>query len=150
MIHYALACANAHEFDGWFRDSASFDTQAQAGLLECPVCASTSIGRALMAPRIGTGTTGVKAAPVQAMSPAKAAAAMPAHMRAALQRIRAEVERHCDYVGPRFAAEVRRMAESEAPERRPIYGEATPEEAEALEQDGIEVARIPGVPLAES
>ena len=146
MIHYALVCSKAHDFDGWFQNSASFETQAQAGLLECPVCASTSVRRALMAPLISASA----AQPAHASPPVKAVAAMPAQMRAALQRIRAEVESRCDYVGPRFAAEVRRIAEGEGPERRPIYGEATREEAAALEADGIEVARIPWVPLADS
>jgi len=80
----------------------------------------------------------------------KAAGFMPAHMRAALQRIRTEVERNCEYVGPRFAAEVRRLAETEAPSARPIYGEATEEEAAALADDGIAVTRIPWVPRADS
>ena len=169
MIHYALRCGNAHEFDGWFRSSASFEAQAEANLLDCPVCASTAITRAVMAPRIAvrpqTSTTAAAVAPSTAPSaPAsaeirtgaetsiaeKAAGAMPAHMRAALQRIRTEVERHCEYVGPRFATEVRRLAETEASSPRPIYGEATPEEAAALAEDGIEVTRIPWVPRADS
>ena len=169
MIHYALRCGNAHEFDGWFRSSASFEAQAVANQLDCPVCASTAITRAVMAPRIAmrpqTSTTAAVGAPSTAPSaPAsaeirtgaetsiaeKAAGAMPAHMRAALQRIRTEVERHCEYVGPRFATEVRRLAETEASSPRPIYGEATPEEAAALAEDGIEVTRIPWVPRADS
>ena len=152
MIHYALRCGGGHEFDGWFANSAGFDSQAKAGLLDCPVCADTRISRALMAPRLGAPraqTTEVAPAS-DANVPVKAAAAVPAHLRAALQRIRSEVERQCDYVGPRFAAEVRRQAEGETPSARPIYGEATPEEAAALAEDGIDVARIPWVPRADS
>ena len=169
MIHYALRCGNAHEFDGWFRSSASFEAQAEASQLDCPVCASTAITRAVMAPRIAmrpqSGITEAAGAPSTAASvPAsaesatrpdtsiaeKAGAAMPAHLRAALQRIRTEVERNCEYVGPRFATEVRRLAETEASSPRPIYGEATQEEAAALAEDGIEVTRIPWVPRADS
>ena len=169
MIHYALRCGNDHEFDGWFRSSASFEDQAGAHLLDCPICASTVITRAVMAPRIALradkGSTAPTEAPsILALAPSspassngadsvgtdKAASLMPAHMRAALQRIRTEVERHCEYVGPRFAAEVRRLAQTEAPSPRPIYGEATEEEAAALADDGIEVTRIPWVPRADS
>jgi hypothetical protein len=74
---------------------------------------------------------------------------LPDGVRAALQRIRAEVEKKCEYVGPQFAKEVRRMAEKTVPSR-PVYGEATPAEAESLAEDGIDVTRIPWVPRADS
>jgi hypothetical protein len=157
MIHYALRCGDGHEFDGWFKNSQSFDEQAKAGLLDCPVCASTEVRRALMAPRIGAHAAS-PAPPAEPATPEKqvsvppaaaAAPAMPDEMRAVLQRLRSEVEQRCEYVGPHFARDVRRMAEHEEPPR-PIYGEATPDEAAALAEDGIEVARIPWVPRADS
>jgi hypothetical protein len=73
---------------------------------------------------------------------------VPAQVIAVLQRMRAEIERNCDYVGPDFAEEARRM-HSGASERRGIYGEASDSEADALREEGIEVARIPWVPRAE-
>ena len=73
---------------------------------------------------------------------------MPAHMRAMLQRMRAEVEKHCDYVGPQFAEEARKMHRGES-DKRGIYGETSSEQAEALAEEGIEVARIPWVPRAD-
>jgi hypothetical protein len=162
MIHYALRCGDGHEFDGWFRSSASFDQQAGAGLLDCPVCASTTVQRALMAPRIAASAVPPPDPPAAKPNPAQQAAApdqpappsaspppLPDGVRAALQRIRAEVEKNCEYVGPHFAQEVRRMAEKAVP-ARPVYGEATPDEAEALAEDGIDVTRIPWVPRADS
>ena len=158
MIHYALLCAAGHEFDGWFPGSVAFDRQAEGGLLACPVCAGRQVSRAMMAPRVSSG-----ARPMQAAAAAPAANAvaapvaslavggpppMPDQMRAALQRIRAEVESKCDYVGPHFAQAARAMHDgTETP--RPIYGETTPEQADALAEDGIEVARIPWVPRAD-
>jgi hypothetical protein len=146
MIHYALRCSHDHEFDGWFKDSANFDRQVARGLLECPVCADTAVARALMAPRLGKRV----AAPAEPAPPAPAPAAtavlpdtMPDQVRVALQRIRAEVEKHCDYVGPGFAAEARKIHAGTG-KPRGIYGETTPDEAESLE-----VARIPWVPRAD-
>nr|HQU05530.1 DUF1178 family protein [Acidocella sp.] len=52
MIHYQLRCAEAHEFDGWFKDSDNFERQAKRGLISCPTCASTKVDRALMAPQL--------------------------------------------------------------------------------------------------
>ena len=162
MIHYQLRCSADHGFDGWFRDSAGFDRQAELGLVQCPECGDTRVNRALMAPSIGKR----RAAPAAAAEPAPAAVVedaptpavpaapeqavvMPDGMRAMLQKLRSEVESRCDYVGPNFADEARRIHRGEGATRG-IYGESTPEQAEALADEGIEVAQIPWVPRSDS
>lgn len=156
MIHYTLRCSQDHEFDGWFNDSAGFEKQAALGFVECPVCGDVKVARALMAPAISTRPAGVTreeapSAPAPAPQPAAEASVagpMPAHVRAMLARMRAEVEKNCDYVGPAFAEEARRMHRGES-EKHGIYGETSPDEAEALEDEGITFSRIPWVPLAD-
>lgn len=165
MIHYQLRCSQDHEFDGWFRDSAAFEHQAARGLVECPACGDVKVDRALMAPALakrGPDRPPAPAAPpvppeaeARAAAPgteppaaAAVAGRLPDHVRAALQRLRGEIERNCDYVGPRFAEEARRIHEG-ASEPRGIYGETTPEQAEALAEDGIGFARVPWVPRAD-
>ncbi|MGI4952119.1 MAG: DUF1178 family protein [Janthinobacterium lividum] len=174
MIHYQLRCSRDHEFDGWFRDSAAFAKQAAAKLVECPECGDVAVSRALMAPSLGRkGNAKAKAAPPPVIDqqgadqqgagqqsraaagpagPARPAepvgAAMPDQLRAMLQKLRAEVETQCEHVGPRFAEEARAIHNGES-QARGIYGQATPEQAEALAEDGIEVARIPWVPRAD-
>jgi hypothetical protein len=157
MIHYQLRCTHQHEFDGWFQSSTAFEKQAKAGLVECPQCGDVKVGRALMAPAVATRDSSPAvpapgpAAPPPAAPPAEQAVAasgpMPAHVRAMLQRLRYEVEKHCDYVGPSFAEEARKMHRGES-DKHGIYGETTPSEAEALADEGIEVARMPWVPRA--
>lgn len=162
MIHYQLRCtstAEEHAFDGWYKDSAAFETLAKAGLVECPVCGGTEVGRALMAPAIpkkgrparnAVVPTPTPAAPAAAEpAPPAAAGPMPAQLRAMLQKIRAEVEKTCDYVGADFAEEARRMHRGESG-RRGIFGEASDSEAEALREEGIGVARIPWVPPSDA
>ena len=178
MIHYQLRCAGGHDFDGWFSDSAAFDMQAKAGFVECPNCGITDVGKRLMAPAIpkkGARRRKEVAPPVEATSeaPAPTAAAVaagsparggmvsgpiPAQLVALLQRMRSEVERNCEYVGPKFAEAARRLHEQQRDgsqgegnpaQVRGIYGEATDAEAEALRDEGIEVARIPWVPRAD-
>ena len=157
MIHYQLRCSQQHEFDGWFKDSAGFEQQAKRGLVDCPVCGDVKVTRALMAPAVATREAAP--APVPAPESAEAAAAappparvaggkLPAHMVAMLQRLRSEVEKNCDYVGPAFADEARKMHRGES-DKRGIYGETTPEQAESLADEGIEVASIPWVPRAD-
>jgi hypothetical protein len=162
MIHYQLRCSEAHAFDGWFKDSATFETQARRHLIECPECGDTRVERALMAPAVAkrhalpaleakpsTAVATTAAPAAQAVTPETVAAgALPARMLAMLQRMRSEVEKHCDYVGPDFADEARKIHHGEV-EPRPIYGETTEEQAESLAEDGIQVARIPWVPRAD-
>jgi hypothetical protein len=157
MIHYQLRCSQAHGFDGWFKDSASFEKQAKRGLIECPECGGTEVERALMAPALARrdALPAAIAAPspaaetTPATTPAKVAAGrLPAQMLAALQRMRAEVEKNCDYVGPDFADQARAMHRGEI-EPKGIYGESTDEQAESLADEGIAVAKIPWVPRAD-
>ena len=158
MIHYQLRCAQQHEFDGWFQSSTAFDRQAGAGLVECPVCGDVKVARAMMAPAVATRAVAAIPAPPPAAPPPQtvptaepavaASGPMPAHIRSMLQRLRSEVEKHCDYVGPSFAEEARKMHRGES-DKHGIYGEATPSEAEALADEGIEVARMPWVPRAD-
>jgi hypothetical protein len=154
MIHYQLRCEAGHEFDGWFRDSATFDRQAKRGLVGCPECGSAKVSRALMAPAIGAGARRRGAVevlpPEPAPPPARAAGGpgIPAALMAQLQRMRAEIEARCDYVGASFAEEARAIHEGRS-ERTGIYGEATREEADSLREDGIAVAAIPWVKRAD-
>ncbi|MFL1461530.1 DUF1178 family protein [Roseococcus sp. DSY-14] len=156
MIRFALRCDNAHEFESWFKDGAAFDRMAAAGLVECPVCGDARVAKALMAPAIAR-APGVKGRPEPAATPPAAAAQppapvaggpMPAQVLALLQRMRAEVEKNCDYVGRDFAAEARRIAKGES-EERGIYGEASEAETEALRDEGIAVGRLPWVPRSD-
>jgi hypothetical protein len=156
MIHYQLKCGQSHAFDGWFNDSASFEKQAKRGLIECPECGATDVERALMAPALAK--RGASAVPVEASSPPAespptapekvASGRVPAQMLAALQRIRAEVEKQCDYVGPDFAEQARAMHRGEI-EPKGIYGETTEEQAESLAEEGVSVTKIPWVPRAD-
>ena len=149
MIHYQLRCADGHDFEGWFRDSAGFGDQATRGLLSCPQCGSTRVDRALMAPSVRTGR---KPAPEARPTPeARDAVAMPDELRAALQRLRADVERKCDDVGDGFADAARRLHDQgPGDQARGIYGQASEPEREALAEEGIEIMRIPWLPRAES
>ena len=159
MIHYQVRCSHGHEFDGWFKDSSAFEKQVALGFLECPSCGDKQVTRALMAPAVVARRQAPTQAPAPAPSPTPQPPAapevgavtgpIPDHLRAMLQRLRAEVEKNCDYVGPQFAEEARRMHRGES-ERRGIYGETSAEEAEALTEEGISFGRMPWVSRAES
>jgi hypothetical protein len=137
LVRYSLRCAQGHAFESWFASAQAFDGLAAGGHLACAECGSGAVEKALMAPAVGTGGP--------APSPTAPLSAPQDPREEALARMRRHVEENSDYVGRSFAAEARRMHEGEAPERS-IWGEARPEEARALAEDGIPVAPLPFVP----
>ncbi|MEL6871882.1 MAG: DUF1178 family protein [Pseudomonadota bacterium] len=175
MIRYALICSEQHTFESWFSNSAAFDAQAARGLVSCPVCGTTDVRKSLMAPNVsprtrhrgdrptpsspssetGAGSdshdsTPASPAPVPAPVPqpqfanaqaAEAAAKVVAFMRAVKQAVTSNAED----VGPKFADEARKIHYGEADER-PIYGEATLEEAQELAEEEIPFAPLPVLP----
>src|SRR5262249_18312682 len=132
MILYDLRCKSGHQFEAWFRDSAAYDKQRKAGVLSCPTCGDKKVEKALMAPAVASGA-GRAAAPAD---PAPPASPSPEQQKLAqamrfFRELRKHVESHCDYVGPQFAEEARRIHYKEA-EPRGIYGEASEAESKAL------------------
>jgi hypothetical protein len=135
MIRYALTCEHAHEFEGWFGSSGDFDDQQARGLLECPLCASKTVRKQIMAPAVA----GTKRNRAPAAEPSRAM------MMEAMGRLRRHVEENFDDVGDSFAREARAIHEGRS-EARGIYGQATPTEVRDLVEDGVPVAPLPPEP----
>ncbi|MBM3565529.1 MAG: DUF1178 family protein [Alphaproteobacteria bacterium] len=139
MILYQLRCDKGHEFEAWFKGIAGFDEQSRQGKVECPFCGTVKVAKAPMAPSVVGGRD--KSAP-PAEEPTQAVAEQVAD---AVRKLRRHVEDNCDYVGGAFPDEARRIHYGEA-EDRGIYGETTPDEARALDEEGIEIFPLPGRP----
>lgn len=138
VIQYSLRCENDHTFDAWFRSAAAFDDQVAQHAVTCPVCSSSEVAKAIMAPAVSR-STGQKTVAVSSGHPEQA------ELRAALKALRDKVTSEADYVGDRFAEEARRIHFKEA-EARGIYGEATQEEVAGLAEDGIDFMPLPNLP----
>ncbi len=137
MISFSLTCEQDHGFDAWFRNGEDFDRQKKRGLVECPHCGSKKVEKALMAPAVSTGRRKEKLA--------LAATAEQKAMMAQLKAMTEKVRENADYVGDRFAEEARKIHVGET-EARGIYGEATPEEAKGLAEDGVGFMPLPVFP----
>jgi len=138
LIRYSLTCDNAHEFEGWFSESADFDRQVASGFLTCPVCNSGAISKLLMAPSVSTAR---KKDELQTL-------AMDAARKQALVKLKEAVDAikaNAEDVGTKFPEEARKIHYGEA-DARGIIGKATPDEAQALVEEGIEIAAIPVLP----
>lgn len=147
MIRYSLQCHKNHSFEGWFKNSDDFDRQAKRKLVTCPECGSANVTKALMAPNVTTGRSKSSRSKEVAVANTEATAELrkKQELLALMRKLRAEVEKNAEYVGPRFAEEARKMHYEEA-DRRGIYGEATLDEARDLHEEGIEFYPLPKLP----
>ena len=132
MITYNLSCAEGHEFEGWFKNSAAYDSQEKSGALICPVCGDRTITKAIMAPAVAS------------KSRAKGSAEAK-DVRQFVTGLRKFIETNADYVGAKFPEEARKIHYGET-EQRHIYGESTIAQAKELIEEGVEIAPMPPDP----
>jgi hypothetical protein len=167
MIRYNLVCAQGHEFESWFANSATYDKQARRGLLECPNCGSSKVEKALMTPRLACTRksdavipappeAGAVSETVAAPEPTATTAPEPAaplavlsaqerEVRSKLKELRDHLVANSENVGQRFPEEARKMHYGEK-KQRPIYGTASPDDTKALHDEGIKFAPLPVLP----
>lgn len=150
MIKYSLQCDKEHSFEAWFASSDAYDKLRKRGLVLCAACGSKIVTKALMAPNVGVrqnkksgSIATVPTAPVEKV--ASQLSEKQQVLLAMMREVRQEVEKNAEYVGPKFAEEARKIHHDEAPERG-IYGEATPDEAQALLEEGIAAYPLPMLP----
>ena len=133
MIVFDLICANRHTFEAWFKDSKAFDGLRRKGRVECPTCGDSKVEKNLMGTNISTSKTQAQAAKESAMV---------AGAKQMLARMQKHVEENCEYVGPGFAEEARKIHYGET-KKRDIYGEATKTEVVELSEEGVDFTAIP-------
>ena len=154
MIRYSLGCEAGHEFESWFPSSAAYDTQVKRKLISCPQCGSGKVEKTIMAPRLkrtdkSRSSAAAEASPEAAAPPVQSPVALMSEhereFRSKLKELREHVTSNADYVGPQFAEEARKIHYGES-EKRSIYGEASPQDAKALVDEGIEFHPLPILP----
>jgi hypothetical protein len=155
MIRYALACDKGHAFESWFQSSAAYDKQLKRGLVTCPVCNSAKVEKAIMAPQLsGTKKRGdaltqqqvaPPATPPEASAPVAMVSPQERELRKKLKELREHLVKNADYVGKKFPEEARKMHYGDI-EHRSIYGEASPDQAKELHEEGIEFHPLPVLP----
>lgn len=153
MIRYALRCDHDHAFESWFQTSSAYDSQVKRKLVSCPICGSVKVEKAIMAPRIvgkkGRGRAAPATSEPAEIAPQAASTplvmAQERELRAKLKELRDHIVKNADNVGESFPNEARKMHYGEI-EHRPIYGEASPDEARALIDEGVEVSPLPVLP----
>jgi hypothetical protein len=145
VIRYALCCEAGHSFESWFNNSTAFERQAARGLVTCPLCGSVKVEKAIMAPALGGGREAAPPAAEPEKTPVAIVSKEEVELRKKLKELRDHIVKSADYVGEKFPEEARRMHYGEA-EHRSIYGEASPDAAKSLADEGIEFHPLPRLP----
>jgi hypothetical protein len=153
MIHYQLRCAQGHSFESWFQSSSAYEAQEKRNLVSCPICGSSKIERDIMAPRIvgkkgrdaGVPAPAANTAAAPTTAPTPLLMAQERELRTKLKELRDHIVKNADNVGEHFPSEARKMHYGDI-EHRPIYGEASPDEARALIEEGVDVTPLPVLP----
>ena len=135
MIKYNLKCKNKHEFESWFSDSKEFEKLRQKKIIECTLCGTKNVQKSIMSPSILSKNQKVKN--IQSARYLK-------KIRRDLLKMRNFIEKNFNYVGDNFPQEVRNIYYDKNKNKN-IYGKATPEEAEELREEGIELTTIPWI-----
>jgi hypothetical protein len=159
MIRYSLICERQHDFEIWFKNSADYDKQGKRGLVSCPQCGSVKVEKALMAPSLGRGTRKGARTPEPSAPPPEPATSAPTEnktpvamvspaeqeFRTKLKELRDHLTKNAENVGAKFPEEARKMHYGEK-EHRSIYGEASPQDAKELIEEGVELHPLPVLP----
>jgi hypothetical protein len=155
MIRYTLVCERQHDFESWFANSAAYDKQAKRGLVACPICGSSKVEKAIMAPRLARSGKRIDVPPAPPAAPVPAAPDTPApvamvspqerELRGKLKELRDHLTKNAENVGRKFPDEARKMHYGEI-EHRSIYGEASAQEAKDLHEEGVEFHPLPTLP----
>jgi len=156
MIKFSLHCDKEHVFEAWFRSGTDFDEQKAKKIVTCPVCDSSEVEKSLMAPNVGVKGNRKSSAPAgtpptvpDPTTIAEAATGLPVEVQEHVVKLAREIREHvtktADNVGEKFAEEARKIHYEEV-EPRGIYGQASPEEAKSLKDEGIDVHQLPVLP----
>ncbi len=137
MIKYDLKCDNKHLFEGWFPNSIEFEEQQNKGLISCPICASTNVTRALMAPA-------VKRPNIDKNITEKKSNNKVSELKTQIRTINKIIENNTTDVGTNFAKEARMIYKGEKKDKA-IRGSATPKEEKELKKEGIPYIKVPWV-----
>ena len=139
MISFNIRCENEHVFEAWFNNSTAYEEQSASGEVACPVCGNSLVKKAPMAPRVNMGTSRPSATNVPPVSA----------IREMILEIRRHVSENTEDVGENFAEEARRIHYGET-EERGIRGEASDDEVQELEEEDINVYRLPNLPRSDA
>ena len=154
MIKYKLNCKSKYcseesHFDGWFKSIEAYENQKHQGLINCPICGSDKVVKALTTPSLKTNVSQTSQDQNNTFrsSTSKINSITTENLdniTTLLRTLKKEVQKNSSFVGNKFVSQVRSMKEGKIKEK-PIHGHGTNKEIQELRDEGIDVLNIPWI-----
>ena len=135
MIKYKLICKDCKNiFDSWFSSSKEYEKLKKKKFLNCHICDSLKIDKALMAPNI----LNSQESRSKDLNKIK-------EIKSKLREFIMFIIDNFKYVGDNFAHEARTIHYESKKKKKAIYGKASRREIEDLNQEGIKTEEFPWI-----
>ena len=131
MINYNLKCKCNCTFDSWFSSSEEFGRLKRKKLITCIECNSNDISKSIMAPNVSSSK---KKDDINYK--------FQQDIKKKVIEYQKFIQENCKYVGDNFAQEARSI-HYDNKKSEGIYGKATAEEINELNEEGIETTTVP-------
>ncbi len=132
MIKYNLICDKCKfTFNSWFSTSSKFDSLKKKKLITCTYCGSYKISKSIMSPNVSKN---------EQIDKNK----IKKEVRKKILEYQKFIKENSTYVGEDFAYEARSL-HYDKKKSKTIYGKATQEEINDLDEEGIETTTIPWI-----
>ena len=132
MIKYQLRCRCTHEFEGWFPDSKQYIKQKNKAMINCPMCDSTAVDKALHT--IEVKLPKKKEIPEDYFVMGESADDI-------LKKLNKKIKKDFQDVGKNFAREARKAHKGKRDQK--FYGTPTNKETDKLLEEGIDLFAVP-------
>ena len=141
MIIFDLQCANEHRFEGWFKNATEYENQLASSMIHCPLCGTDQVAKVPTASHLSLG----KPADPKTRTAQTEKVILSQDANALLYQLHEHVKQNFEDVGDEFATEAKRIHHGKAEERN-IRGNATKDEVDELNDEGIMAFPLPDLP----
>ena len=138
MIRYKLKCKDCETtFDSWFSSSKEYEKLKKRKFLNCHFCNSLNVGKALMSPSVSISKKNLRDISLSSEKYRE--------IKKTISKYQEFIKKNFEYVGENFAYEARSLHYKNKKRAKSIYGTATKEDLNELNEEGIKVEMIPWI-----
>ena len=137
MIKYQLICGDCkNTFDSWFSSSTEYERLKKKKFINCYLCNSLKVDKALMSPNV-----------LRSKDHSKTDNQIKKYKKTKkiILKYQEFIKKNFDYVGENFAYEARSIHYKFKKASKGIYGTVTKEDLKELKEEGIETEIMPWI-----
>ena len=138
MIKYKLICKDCETtFDSWFSSSKEYEKLKKKKFLNCHFCNSLNVGKGLMSPSVSTSKNDLR--------DIVSSSEKYREIKKTIYKYQEFIKKNFEYVGKNFAYEARSLHYKSKKRAKGIYGTATKEDLNELNEEGIKTKILPWI-----